>query len=105
MHGRASRAPRPLACAAAACKRLSFEVEGVADKAQAQAHRGGVPLDGIDAATLALAAPVPAVYACGAVLDMDADCGGFNLAWAWLSGMRAGEAAARAVRSAGALPR
>ena len=25
---------------------------------------------------------------------MDADCGGYNLAWAWLTGVRAGAAAA-----------
>ena len=29
---------------------------------------------------------------------MDADCGGFNLAWAWLSGIRAGKAAAHAAQ-------
>ncbi|HJG62424.1 MAG TPA: hypothetical protein K8W21_05530 [Enorma massiliensis] len=29
---------------------------------------------------------------------MDADCGGYNLAWAWISGARAGRSAARATR-------
>ena len=29
------------------------------------------------------------LYVCGEALDIDADCGGFNLAWAWLSGIRA----------------
>lgn len=33
-------------------------------------------------------------FACGEFLDQDADCGGFNLAWAWLSGLRAGASAA-----------
>ena len=28
---------------------------------------------------------------------MDADCGGYNLAWAWLTGVRVGAAAAAAV--------
>ncbi len=28
---------------------------------------------------------VPGLYACGEVLDIDGDCGGFNLQWAWSS--------------------
>lgn len=34
---------------------------------------------------------VPGLYACGEVLDIDGDCGGFNLQWAWASGMLAGQ--------------
>ena len=33
---------------------------------------------------------VPGLYACGEVLDIDGDCGGFNLQWAWSSGAVAG---------------
>ena len=33
---------------------------------------------------------VPGLYACGEVLDIDGDCGGYNLQWAWSSGMMAG---------------
>ena len=33
---------------------------------------------------------VPGLYACGEVLDVDGDCGGYNLQWAWSSGMVAG---------------
>ena len=33
---------------------------------------------------------VPGLYACGEVLDIDGDCGGFNLQWAWSSGRCAG---------------
>lgn len=33
---------------------------------------------------------VPGLYACGEVLDVDGDCGGFNLQWAWASGLLAG---------------
>ena len=33
---------------------------------------------------------VPGLYACGEVLDVDGDCGGFNLQWAWSSGHLAG---------------
>ncbi|MBO4419512.1 MAG: aminoacetone oxidase family FAD-binding enzyme [Oscillospiraceae bacterium] len=34
---------------------------------------------------------VPGLYACGEVLDIDGDCGGFNLQWAWASGLLAGQ--------------
>ena len=33
---------------------------------------------------------VPGLYACGEVLDIDGNCGGFNLQWAWASGRLAG---------------
>ena len=33
---------------------------------------------------------IPGLYACGEVLDIDGDCGGYNLQWAWSSGRLAG---------------
>ena len=33
---------------------------------------------------------VAGLYACGEVLDVDGDCGGYNLQWAWSSGYLAG---------------
>jgi len=33
---------------------------------------------------------VSGLYACGEVLDIDGDCGGYNLQWAWSSGRLAG---------------
>ena len=30
---------------------------------------------------------VPGLYAAGEVLDVDGDCGGFNLQWAWSSAL------------------
>ena len=38
---------------------------------------------------------VSGLYACGEVLDIDGDCGGYNLQWAWSSGRLAGENAGR----------
>lgn len=32
----------------------------------------------------------PGLFACGEVLDVDGDCGGYNLQWAWSSGYLAG---------------
>jgi predicted flavoprotein YhiN len=36
---------------------------------------------------------ISGLYACGELLDIDGDCGGFNLQWAWSSGILAGESA------------
>ena len=38
---------------------------------------------------------VPGLYACGEVLDIDGDCGGYNLQWAWSSGYTAGKCAGK----------
>jgi len=40
---------------------------------------------------------VPGMYACGEVLDLDGDCGGYNLTWAAASALTAAEAAVGAV--------
>ncbi len=82
-----------------AIKHAPFAVTGTADEQSAQVHRGGIPFDIVNLATLGIDPPQsPQLFACGEALDMDADCGGFNLAWAWLSGIRAGRAAARAAQ-------
>lgn len=89
----------PLARAAALLHRLPFSVSGTAEHAQAHVRRGGIPLSAIDLSTCSLVAgddaPLAGLHACGEALDMDADCGGYNLAWAWLTGIRAGTAAAK----------
>lgn len=38
---------------------------------------------------------VEGLFACGEVLDIDGDCGGFNLQWAWSSGFLAGLSAGK----------
>ncbi len=38
---------------------------------------------------------VPGLFACGEVLDIDGDCGGHNLQWAWASGRLAGLSAGK----------
>ena len=37
---------------------------------------------------------VPGLYFAGELLDVDGKCGGYNLQWAWSSGMKAGKSAA-----------
>ena len=53
---------------------------------------GGVMTADFDPVTLE-SKKVPGLYACGEVLDVDGDCGGYNLHFAWASGMAAAEAA------------
>lgn len=55
----------------------------------AQVTAGGVRTDGFDPNTME-SKLVPGLYACGEVLDIDGDCGGYNLQWAWSSGRMAG---------------
>lgn len=74
-------------------KRFKLDVTGLATDQPAQTTRGGVPVDAVEAATLACTDPTLAgISVCGEALDMDADCGGFNLAWAWITGIRAASA-------------
>ena len=56
----------------------------------AQVTAGGVPVREFDNRTLE-SKIAPGVFACGEVLDIDGDCGGFNLQWAWSSGDLAGK--------------
>ena len=55
----------------------------------AQVTAGGIVTADFDPATME-SRLVPGLYACGEVLDIDGDCGGYNLQWAWASGRLAG---------------
>ena len=54
---------------------------------------GGVPTREADPKTLQSNVAAGLFFA-GEVLDIDGPCGGYNLHWAWASGMLAGRAAA-----------
>lgn len=56
----------------------------------AQITVGGARTEEFDNETLE-SRLVPGLYACGEVLDIAAPCGGYNLHWAWASGLAAGE--------------
>lgn len=49
-----------------------------------QVTSGGVNTDEVDSKTLQ-STIIPGLYFTGEVLDVDGDCGGFNLQWAWSS--------------------
>ena len=55
----------------------------------AQVTAGGILTEEFDEKTME-SRRIPGLYACGEVLDIDGDCGGYNLQWAWSSGRLAG---------------
>ena len=71
-------------------KHFKLSVEGTAEERSAQVTRGGISIECVSVPDLCVSSATGApLYVCGEALDIDADCGGFNLAWAWLSGIRA----------------
>lgn len=60
----------------------------------AQVTAGGMRTEQFDPATME-SRLIPGLYACGEVLDIDGDCGGYNLQWAWSSGRCAGLSAGK----------
>ena len=78
---------------AAALKAFPLEVRGIGDERQCQVRRGGADVAAFDPPTLEARA-VPGLHVVGEALDVDAPCGGYNLHWAWASGILAGRAAA-----------
>ena len=79
-----------LAALARTCKCFDLPVTGTCGFDQAQVTAGGLRTDEFDPRTLQ-SRLVPGLYACGEVLDVDGDCGGYNLQWAWSSGHLAGQ--------------
>jgi len=76
------------------CKRLNFEIKETKGSTSAEVMAGGVALDEIDPKTMA-SKKIKGLYFSGEVLDVDGDCGGYNLHFAWASGIKAGQAMAR----------
>lgn len=55
----------------------------------AQVTAGGIKTTGFNPETLE-SWFMPGLFVCGELLDVDGDCGGYNLQWAWSSGRLAG---------------
>ncbi len=64
-------------------KRFTLKINGVLDAAHAQVCGGGALLD--DFTDSLESKKQKNLYACGEVLDVVGDCGGYNLTWAWAS--------------------
>lgn len=66
-------------------KAWEFKCTGTNGFQSAQVTAGGVNTKEVDPKTLE-SKLVDNLYFCGEILDVDGDCGGFNLQWAWSSG-------------------
>lgn len=66
-----------------------FKISGSKSFKDAQVTAGGVDTDEIDSSTME-SKLVKGLYFAGEIVDIDGDCGGFNLQWAWSSGYVAG---------------
>ncbi len=74
---------------AQAATAFRLPVKGTEGFDHAQVTVGGLRCRDFDPLTLE-SRLVPGLFACGEVLDVDGDCGGYNLQWAWASGRLAG---------------
>ena len=83
-----------LAQAAAAAKGFCVSLTEPLGMDSAQVTAGGILTAEFEETTME-SRLVPGLYACGEVLDIDGDCGGYNLQWAWSSGRLAGRSAGR----------
>lgn len=70
-------------------------IVGTNDFEQSQVCAGGVKLSEIDENFQSKR--IPNLYITGEILDVDGMCGGYNLHWAWLSGIKAGRNAVNEV--------
>lgn len=76
-----------------ALKGFKLKVTGTMSWNNAQVTAGGVVTDDVDSKTFE-SNLCRGLYLVGELLDIDGDCGGYNLQWAWSSGYIAGKNAA-----------
>lgn len=70
-------------------KNFQFSITGISPWKNAQVTAGGIHGDCVDDR---LESKLDrGIFFCGEILDADGDCGGFNLQWAWSSGLWAGQ--------------
>ncbi len=77
-----------------ALKCFKFKVTGNTGFINSQVSAGGLSTSDFFVKTL-MSKKYGGFFACGELLDIDGDCGGFNLAFAWASGMLAADSATR----------
>ncbi len=73
-----------------------FNITGTNSWDMSQVTAGGIVTDDFDSKTME-SEFVDGLYAAGEILDVDGDCGGFNLQWAWSSGYIAGRSCAKSL--------
>ena len=72
----------------------TFKITGSQSWGQAQVTAGGISTLDVDYKTME-SKLVKGLYLVGELLDIDGDCGGYNLQWAWSSGYIAGKEAVK----------
>ncbi len=77
-------------------KNFIFNVTGTTGFNNSQVTAGGISLSEFEYSTLE-SKKHRGFFAAGELLDVDGDCGGFNLQWAWSSAMLAADSAVRFV--------
>ncbi len=77
-------------------KEWNISISGTMGWKEAQVTSGGVDLAEIDSDTME-SKLVQGLYFAGELIDVDEKCGGYNLQWAWSSGIKAGKYAAAAI--------
>ncbi|MEE1072918.1 MAG: NAD(P)/FAD-dependent oxidoreductase [Cellulosilyticum sp.] len=75
-------------------KAFNFSIQGTRGYKFAQVTAGGIRATEIDFQTMA-SLKAKNLYITGEVMDVDGDCGGYNLQWAWATGFIAGESVSR----------
>ena len=73
-----------------------FKIRGTKSWTSAQVTAGGIDTDEIDPHTME-SKLVKGLFFAGEIVDIDGQCGGFNLQWAWASGYVAGQVAGSVV--------
>lgn len=74
---------------AKAIKYFHLDIIGTNSYIKAQVCSGGIKLDEINLDTFE-SKKEKGLYFVGEILDVDGDCGGYNLSFAWISGMKCG---------------
>ena len=77
---------------AATLKDFRFRVLSNTGFLNSQVTAGGLSTKEFDSKTM-MCKKIKGLFAAGEILDIDGDCGGFNLSWAWASGALAAESA------------
>jgi predicted flavoprotein YhiN len=75
-------------------KNMQFNIIGTNSFENSQVTTGGISTKEVDNNTL-MSKINKNLYFAGEILDIDGDCGGYNLQWAWSSGYLAGISASK----------
>lgn len=75
------------------CKKFPLNILGTLDFNYAQVTKGGVPMD--EVTDELESKKQKGLYLCGELLDVDGECGGYNLQWAFASGVKVAKSICR----------